>query len=421
MLKAIKRKTNIIFTVYFFLIAWNLFFVSSSAIRPNATIFWPAMLIVGLFVVQFFIKIDSNDKWYFIAIIIMVISLLYTDSFSVSLVYTIKFTIFYLMAKIVTKNTDNFDIIIKLFTGFSIVMMIVTYVQFLFPDFYISNVLPLLNPERQTFVMILMRAVQYCGFTVQTGMNASFLSFGICLIWVRTLMSKKHRIINIVLVVLLFIALILTQKRSFTILTIVFTVFFFTRIKKKNKFLNTLLFVSIIAAVTVMGSEYVPGLTKIISKFQVLYEAGDITYGRIYLSGIAIDIFKDKPLFGIGINSFSTIMQNLYGIDVEVHNSFLQILTELGIFGVVFFFIPHVRSLIITARATFSSTLFLNMMSAKEREYIYISLYYQAFFFVVALVSTPFQDPDKIFILMIMQMMVRGLLKKYDKQLLTKE
>jgi O-antigen ligase len=54
---------------------------------------------------------------------------------------------------------------------------------------------------------------------------------------------------------------------------------------------------------------------------------------RIQLQTAAINIIMANPLFGLGLAGF----EHIYGLGNYPHNIFLELLAELGIFGVVFY------------------------------------------------------------------------------------
>lgn len=86
-------------------------------------------------------------------------------------------------------------------------------------------------------------------------------------------------------------------------------------------------------------------LIRYVMTFEQLLSGQDITSGRMELYALAIDAFRDAPLFGIGWDQFHTLIPPeflaLHGQDVEdVHCIYLQFLTETGIVGAPFFIMP---------------------------------------------------------------------------------
>ncbi|MDM5201028.1 O-antigen ligase family protein [Fictibacillus enclensis] len=59
--------------------------------------------------------------------------------------------------------------------------------------------------------------------------------------------------------------------------------------------------------------------------------------GRLDLWGRAWDVFVLHPLTGIGANNFLDYNQSQFGDTLHVHNTFLEILAESGIFGILCF------------------------------------------------------------------------------------
>jgi len=67
---------------------------------------------------------------------------------------------------------------------------------------------------------------------------------------------------------------------------------------------------------------------------------------RISMNEIAINLIKEKPFFGWGINSYTAVLKNnnnnLAGYSLQpVHNSFLLVLSELGVLGLISFLLIY--------------------------------------------------------------------------------
>jgi len=86
-------------------------------------------------------------------------------------------------------------------------------------------------------------------------------------------------------------------------------------------------------------------LIRYVMTFEQLLSGQDITSGRMELYALAVNAFAEKPLLGIGWDQFHTLIPPeflaLHGQDVEdVHNIYLQFLTETGIVGAPFLIAP---------------------------------------------------------------------------------
>ena len=64
--------------------------------------------------------------------------------------------------------------------------------------------------------------------------------------------------------------------------------------------------------------------------------------GRLNIWRHALELYKLNPLFGAGLSSFGFLHGYEFGIDKGAHNSFMQYLVELGIFGLILFILTIV-------------------------------------------------------------------------------
>lgn len=86
-------------------------------------------------------------------------------------------------------------------------------------------------------------------------------------------------------------------------------------------------------------------LIRYVMTIEQLLSGQDITSGRTELYAIALNAFRENPLFGIGFDQFHTLIPAeflaLHGQEVEdVHCIYLQFLTETGIVGAPFLIAP---------------------------------------------------------------------------------
>ena len=88
-------------------------------------------------------------------------------------------------------------------------------------------------------------------------------------------------------------------------------------------------------------------LIRYIMTVEQLIAGQDITSGRLELYTLALNAFRENPLFGMGWDQFHTLIPQeflaLHGQDVEdVHCIYLQFFTEAGIVGAPFLITPLV-------------------------------------------------------------------------------
>ena len=85
---------------------------------------------------------------------------------------------------------------------------------------------------------------------------------------------------------------------------------------------------------------------RIAQTFINLKQGADISTGRTELYDIAIEGFKNYPIFGIGVGNFSS----LEGAYTATHNTYIQILCEQGVVGLLAFVMPLICCLLLTVK-----------------------------------------------------------------------
>ena len=154
--------------------------------------------------------------------------------------------------------------------------------------------------------------------------------------------AKKYSIIFVI--ISLIIILLSSEKTSF-VMIILFSLFFFLKINYNYKIKTFIFFsfFSVLASIMVFNE---PIKKRILSEFITNSAGGKYIYSRPHDSHYrtAYKMFLDKPVFGHGPKMFRfKCSKDQYKIDkfscsTHPHNFVLQILSETGIVGFIFFF-----------------------------------------------------------------------------------
>lgn len=184
------------------------------------------------------------------------------------------------------------------------------------------------------------------GLAGQTGLNAFYIGIGIITIFVGLINTKKqkngHFVFNFVLLLINCIAFMLTQKRGplvFLALALVYIYIFIKSREKKNiisSLFSVLKVVIIILLLYGLCSLIVPDTVNVFTRF---INQTDITNGREKLYNLALSLYKQHKLLGIGINNYPNYALTTFGTKIAAHNVFLQMLCETGIFVITYFVI----------------------------------------------------------------------------------
>ncbi len=149
------------------------------------------------------------------------------------------------------------------------------------------------------------------------------------------------------------IAIFLTGSRKallFVLMNILFIEYSINRrsLKKIVKFLViSIIFIAFIYYLVFN----IPFFYKIIGKrmealFVFILEK-DVTEDSInersYMFKVGLKFFLNKPIFGYGLDNYRILYKNVPGgRETYSHNNFIELMTGIGIFGVIFYYITHI-------------------------------------------------------------------------------
>lgn len=268
---------------------------------------------------------------------------------------------------------------LKIFFFFSAIFAAGTIVQIIFPDmieavkkFYVQkDKLSLSN----LLVTLDTMYGGYNGLVVQTGTNAFLLSIfiGVCLFRILNLKSKFK---YLVLIIVAYILLMLTGKRTLLISSVISLIIVVTIFYKFNpKYIIAVLI--LLSTGIFMIFNYTNIADKIVEKFMLNEGDGVNLSGREELYEEMYSNFKKSPLIGVGIDS------KVDG-DRDGHNIYLQVMSETGIFGVLILIVILVRNFLFTTR--------LLMRNSEFKNYFAFSLYIQIIFTMWGLTGNTLYD-----------------------------
>lgn len=278
--------------------------------------------------------------------------------------------------------TKDFYPIINIFT---IEHVIGTYFCYFFPSYYKENILPILsNNYGYSDLINQINGNMIAGFTSNYGINATYLIIGLIIIFCNTLQKEKINYWDIIKIIIVLFAVILTGKRGtliFGILTMLITFITYNKDKIFKKIFKIILYAIFIFIAIAIVSQFMPGLNLV---FNRIFDSDNLLNGRGFLYKNAWNLFINHPLFGIGWGNFKYyISNNFYLGQVNVHNMYLQLLCETGIIGtfIILFFI------FFTLKLTYS--LLKNNNYNEYKTEITTSFAIQLYLVLIGISSTP--------------------------------
>jgi hypothetical protein len=265
---------------------------------------------------------------------------------------------------------------LKLMFWSGIVAAIGVFVQLLYPNFYNANISPLFLKE--DVISMWTEGSGLNGFTYQLGETATILIYAevvvLCMREKLFTLFGKRKILYFLIIALLVICIFLTGKRTLSAVSLLLPVIVVLMSKQSSVGKFFILFFAVVSAFFVLryftGNLTELGETRFASRFVLSYsdvQAGeDISSGRTYLYSLAIDAFKAKPIFGIGVGKFPQYS----GTGTDVHNAYLQVLCEQGIIGFILYIIPLIVSLFYTHKL-------YHRVPQQEKKYMLLSFSFQ--------------------------------------------
>ena len=249
-------------------------------------------------------------------------------------------------------------------------------VQLFFPSYYSSHILNLFVLEDDRMEKWI-EGIGLNGFTYQLGQTASILVY--CEIVLLYLPEKVSGIINrkkilyYLLLGLIVLGIFSTGKRLHAVLALAlpFIVYLVSSMQHNMKKFLIVLFCILIAGLSYeyfVNNVYMLSDSFLIGRFANSYiemqYGGDIYSGRQELYDMALKVFRENPLLGIGVGRFREYTGSL----TQVHNTYLQVLCEQGIIGFVMFIIPILYCF------SYTLTLLKKVKDKTTSDYLYFSL-----------------------------------------------
>lgn len=256
------------------------------------------------------------------------------------------------------------------------------FIQFLLPSFYDSSILPLFTTNRDRISIWIENGYGFSGFYYQLShadMNLLMAeALIVCFLFQDYKEESKKRLYLYISVILIFLAILLTGKRSFAVMALIIPML--VHFLEKKQIIGVIIVLMAGALVVYLAVIYLVNHISVLSENVFLHRlaetveeiqyAEDFSSGREDLGKVAIRLFEENPLFGVGVGQFVTVSHQ----DTDVHNTYLQVLCEQGLVGLVLMLLPMIYCLINTI------SLLRSRISKHYKTYIKYSLFIQIYF-----------------------------------------
>ena len=261
----------------------------------------------------------------------------------------------------------------ELFCLIGLFAIIGIIIQLVFPSFYINRIASFYDNTNQ--LIYWHYTYGFAGFSYQLDITAMQILYaeGVVLCF-RDKNGNGGNIKTIIIIAIMLAGISMTGKRMISLVSIV-TPMLVILISNKKQSKKIAFIISSIIILT-LGLIYVFNHASELVSNSVLrrfaesiirFQAGDnISSGRSSLYDMAWAAFRSSPIIGIGVSNFVSYT----GAYTEAHNSYLQVLCEMGLVGFTVYIIPLVATLIITIRE-------LKQSSSVNEKYLQFSLFCQ--------------------------------------------
>lgn len=328
--------------IYIFFVIWQFFMFDNGRLRVYPYLFWPLMTGIALVCMlsKRRVKVSLLGTLTLLAGITAALSSLMSQASSMGLMFLLELVMYFICVQFISGQDEGVEFALRTAYGFAIYHLVFLLMQCYIPALF-NPLAMLLKGSSETFVISNMALSQsyrvYLGMTGQTSTISLYLIFGLILALnnIQKTGYKRHYVLTCVFLIGLF----LTNRRANSLCGVALVVLYFA-LENRQMLYKMLVAVLAVAAVLIIGVQNIPGLSGILSKFQLAQVYGNMLSGREDTWGVAIKLFQENPWFGVGFNTYT-----LHATFYNAHNSYLQKLCELGVIGVTIYFAPFILSL----------------------------------------------------------------------------
>lgn len=333
------------------------------------------------------LRISLSDITPELMVVMLMISLLWNNQNFAhgDISYEISFAIVTILYCLVRRYDEWYPTFLKIMILFGVFYAAMTFVCMAIPSIYYSAILPIMEQYGTSYT-----PAPEAGFTAHYSSNGIFLAIGVCAVLAYAVFNAKGRKRKrfVLLSVLLVAALLMTGKRGTLICLVAaaYAVWFLYMGKRRDKVFWIITVTIVLLICVYIASWFIEPLGNFFARFQEQIASGDISTGRFVLWAEAWERFTQKPLFGHGWRWFRFNSHLANGQDV--HNVYLQLLTEVGIVGSIPFFVfffANVRRAVVLYKLSISKEY---PFTANQCRAIAFSLIYQVYFLILSFEGT---------------------------------
>lgn len=295
-------------------------------------------------------------------------------------------------------DKDTLEQLIKMVSIVGFIFALSVIWQWLSPDTYypvLRYISTDISYERAQYYLNSSSA--YTGFACESSAACLCISSAICCNFTYLFFREErhnYTVIKIVSILIMYFAIFLCQRRMFmlsipAILAVMGTYFLMRSKKAIHKLLGVAVAFAIAALLYfILFDDIYNVLTKGGTKIQLS--------NREAYWELAMRMFRESPWFGKGLRSYDEYYIEMSGRDLSfagAHNSYLQMLAEIGIIGTACYIGFILYTLLKTIK---TSVKYLRNDNRKTGQYVMVSLLMQIVIIVLAMSESPFFLPQSL-------------------------
>lgn len=308
--------------------------------------------------------------------------------------------IFTLLVLSASDDAASYEKTLVLVRGFSMFYAVTMWMQALTPGLYRAIMNFVFNASVLGQVLHSRDGGYLTGLSTNAGFTAGHLCAGLFATYV--LNRLEHRKKRWGFFAFLFISLLFTGKRAHIIFSLLsFLFLYLVSCNRKNllkKYGEVLIVVAMFVAVSVIFRDYlarIPGVARLVDSALGLLQDKDISNGRTKLRKWALETFFKYPLLGIGWGNakFWSYGVVAFTRSMDVHNVYVQLLCETGLFG--FVAVCSVFSAFLLKSLSWRKKFFSSRVPSVDQRWgasLDYALLYQVFFLLYCLTGNPLYD-----------------------------
>lgn len=362
--------------------------------------------LVGLILILSLVELIIKRKglrlvWHDIFLVCFPLLMIFNQYEGYPLAFSLVYIIGWAAMYILRCNISSARYALYTLLAFSVVNMLVNWINILRPQLYKRIVAFLLWPDMQQAAITMYEKQGYlCGLSEHYSRNAYFFVAGIMVIASFLLADRRLKnnikiVVMLLLGILELVGLMMVGKRGHLLFLLMSLLIVYLLIAPGifRKFQKAMKFMILGAIILALIIYLIPQAGLAIERMIEQSRLGDISTGRFELYEKAWKMFLARPVLGHGYGAFSALTTDALGQHFAgVHNDYLQWLCEEGAVGFAIYFIASIGIYVLSIKELKVLVTYEAEKGRAEQLLIIWSVLFQTFMLLYSLTGLPHYD-----------------------------